>query len=322
MIVEEAAPLVSVIVPVRDNPEGIRALLDRLEAQTLPRHRFEVIIGDDGSRAGSLADVSAPDGRIRVVSGHARTSYAARNQAAAAARGAVLAFTDSDCRPEPRWLEEGLEALEGADIVAGRVVFRAPPRPTLWSVLTVDMYLDQERNVRRSRAVTANLLVRRESFDAWGRFDPSLPSGGDYDFVLRAVGQGARLVYAPEAIVAHPTVDDARTFFRKVWRTNRWAAVRRTRTDYRIGLRSVLTFVPVVGVALARRHALRPARRLASAPLRDAGIAVSVWDEFLAVAALYTLVGYVSSVARLCGWLEARRGERRRATGAWSSAIR
>ena len=303
-------PLVSVIVPVRDNPGGVRALLGRLGAQTLAADRFEVVIGDDGSTPGSLAGIATADGRIRVVAGAPRTSYAARNRAAAAARGAVLAFCDSDCLPDRRWLEEGLAALESADMVAGEVTFVAPARPTLWSVLTVDMYLDQERNVHRSRAVTANLFVRRGDFEAWGRFDPSLPSGGDYELALRAVAGGARLAYAPGAIVYHPTVDDGWAFLRKVWRTNRWAAVRRTRAGYRVRLRSALTFVPVLGVALARQEALRPVRRLADARLRAAGLTVSGWDEARALALMYTLVGYVSSLARLRGWLGARRGDR------------
>ena len=40
------------------------------------------------------------------------------NLLAAAARGDVLSFTDRDCRPHARWLEEGLAALDRADIVA------------------------------------------------------------------------------------------------------------------------------------------------------------------------------------------------------------
>jgi hypothetical protein len=296
-------PGVSVIVPVRDNPAGVRALLERLDAQTLGPDRFEVVIGDDGSRPGSLAGVPTADGRVRVVAGSPRTSYAARNRAAAAARGAVLAFIDSDCLPDARWLEEGLAALEGADIVAGEVSFIPPARPTVWSLLTIDTFLDQERNVRRSRAVTANLLVRRGDFEAWGRFDPRLASGGDFEFVLQAVGRGARLAYAPRAVVYHRTLDDGRAFLRKVWRTNRWAGIRRARAGYLVWLRSALSVVPVLGVMLARREVLRPARRLAHARLRAAGLTVGWRTELRALAILYGLVGYVSSFARLCGWL-------------------
>jgi glycosyltransferase involved in cell wall biosynthesis len=68
------APLVSVIVPVRNNAAGVEALLASLEAQTVRREAFEVIIGDDGSDDRSVERFATRDGRIRVESGPPRTS--------------------------------------------------------------------------------------------------------------------------------------------------------------------------------------------------------------------------------------------------------
>lgn len=303
------APLVSVVVPVRDNPAGVAALVRRLETQTLGVDRFEVVIADDGSseRLG-LTEVDRP--HVRVIRGPRRTSYAARKRGVAVATGSVLAFCDSDCLPDPEWLAAGLAALGDADIVAGEVMPVAPSRPTPWSLLSADMFLDQRRNVTRSRAATANLFVRRRDFEAWGGFDPALPSGGDFEFVLRAVGQGARLAYAPAAVVRHPTLDGGRAFLCKVWRTNRWAAVHRSRAGYRVGPWHALTLVPVLGVALTRRDALRPPWRLDRARLRAAGLDPSAWDELRGLAMLYTIVGAAASLARLSGWAVWRAGAR------------
>jgi GT2 family glycosyltransferase len=232
------------------------------------------------------------------------------------AHAPVLAFCDSDCLPEPGWLVEGLTALEGTDIVAGDVTFVPPIQPTVWSLLTIDMFLDQERSVRLSRAVTANLFVRRRDFARWGPFDESLASGGDFAFVLGAVDQGARLAYASRAIVRHPTLDDQRAFLRKIWRTSRWAAIRRTRAGWRPQLASVATLVPVLGVALARRHALRSAGSLERSRLRAAGLTPSWWSGARALFVLYAWVGWVATLARLCGWLEARRPATESGSGA------
>ena len=79
----ETPPLVSVVVPVRDDPGGIRALLERLDAQTLSAERFEVVIGDDGSRP-PLSPIGAAYG-TRIEAGPRRSSYAARNRAVRAA---------------------------------------------------------------------------------------------------------------------------------------------------------------------------------------------------------------------------------------------
>jgi glycosyltransferase involved in cell wall biosynthesis len=292
---------VSVIVPVRDNRDGIAQLLACLGAQTLPRDRFEVVIGDDGSQTGSLLDFETSDGSVRVLPGPPLTSYAARNRAARSATGRVLAFCDSDCLPEPTWLEEGLAALKAVDLVAGEVVFIAPERPTVWSLLTVDMFLDQGRNVRLSRAVTANLFVARKTFDGCGGFDESLPSGGDYDFVARSVARGARLAYAPRAIVRHPTLDDRSSFLRKVWRTNWWSAARRARDGERMHWPGVLTFVPFLGTALARKQALRPILRLCRARLEVSGLRPSWRDDARALVVLYFFVAFVEDLGRIRG---------------------
>jgi glycosyltransferase involved in cell wall biosynthesis len=296
-----------VVVPVRDNPDGIRELIGRLEAQTLARAAFEVVIGDDGSDPASLTGLETADGWLRVIRGAPRTSYAARNRAAAAARGRVLAFCDSDCLPAATWLEQGVAALEETDIAAGEVTFIAPARATAWSLLTVDMFLDQERNVLLSRGVTANLFMRRRLFATLGGFDETLPSGGDYDLVSRAVQDGARLTHAPGAVVGHPTLDERRPFLRKIWATNRWSAVRRARAGERPELIGLLTFVPVVGVALARRHALRPVWRLCRPRLEACGLEAGWRQDLRALPFLYFIVAYVAGLGRTRGWLEGRR---------------
>ena len=298
--------MISVIVPVRNNPAGIRELLDRLAVQTLPRDCFEVVIGDDGSRPGTLAGAVRRDEWVRVTRGSPQTSYAARNRAARTARGGVLAFCDSDCLPEPTWLEQGLAALKRAEVVAGEVTFVLPDSPTVWSLLTVDMFLDQERNVLFGRGVTANLFVRRGLFDELGGFDEALPSGGDYDFVRRSVELGKSLAYAPTVVVRHPTLDGPWPFLRKVWGTNRWAAVRRARAGEHPDLIGVLSFVPGLGVALARRQALRPVLSLSRGRLAVAGLRPRPWYDLRAMAVLYLLVSYVAGLGRARGWIEGR----------------
>ncbi len=312
-------PLVTVIIPVRDDPAGIRQVLVCLKKQTLPGNRFEVIIGDDGSRPDLAPDTATRNLDVKRVTGPPLTSYAARNLAARQARGQVLAFCDADCLPEPTWLEGGLAMLEGADLVAGEVQFRAPDRPTMWSLLTIDLFLDQKQNVSLSRGVTANLIVRRNDFENMGGFDQSLPSGGDYDFVGRMVDSGARLRFGPNAVVGHPTMDQARPFLSKIFRTNLWSGVRRARNKDRFDLAGILVLVPVLGVMLARRNALRPAFDLQQERLRASNVKPRWRERILAVAALYCVICFVAVAGRSLGWLKGARLARQGAGPVYST---
>jgi GT2 family glycosyltransferase len=307
-----AAPAVSVIVPVRHDAAGCRALVEALGHQSLPADRFEILIGSDGPPMPAVAALATPDGRVRVLAGAASTSYAARNRAAAAAEGAALAFCDTDCLPDPDWLAEGLAALAAADLAGGQVIYRAPNHPTVWSRLTTDLFLDQERNIQRSRAVTANLFVTRAAVLRIGGFDGSLPSGGDFAFAQAAAAEGLRLVYAPRAIVRHPTMDAPRAFFRKVWRTNRWSAVRRRREGGRVPAAVAFGILPIAGSLLVRRQTLRHPLRLDRGRLEAAGIRTTGWDEAAAMALVHLVVMPAANVARLAGWLDRRLRRRRR----------
>jgi len=306
-------PLISVIVPVRNNAMGIAHVLACLEIQTLAADYFEVIIADDGSQPGQVPQVDSPEGRLRMVRCPPRTSYAARNTASLSARGAVLAFCDSDCLPDPRWLEEGLAAAAGAELAAGQVVFVPPAQPTLWSLLTIDMFLDQERDVRQSCAVTANLFVHRALFERLRGFDESLASGGDYDLVYRAVKAGARLVYAERATVRHPTMDTGRELLKKVWYTNYWAGVRAARRPGfqapRLARRG--SIIPVAGSLRARLFAARPWFGLHRPRLLASGVSPSVWDDVRATFLIQTLISCVAGLGRFAGWWKGRAMDRK-----------
>jgi GT2 family glycosyltransferase len=304
-------PLVSVIVPVRnDRGAYLRTLIEALAAQTLPRSSFEIVIGDDGSTDGSTEGLPTDDGWIRVLPGPPRNSYAARNRAARAARAPVLAFCDSDCRPEPDWLEAGLEALEDCDLAAGRIRFIVPERRTIWTLLDMDSTKDHEREVKIANAETANLFVRREVYDALAGFDDTIPEHGDFDFAIRAVASGARLVYAPQAVAWHPTRDGARPFWKMAWIMHRWYAAREVTAGRRpLGLK-VRWWVPFIHMRWRRRSGR--SFGLDRYWLGQNGVRPRFRENLLAVPLLYLVLPWFAGVAQVRGSLD---GRRLRATG-------
>jgi glycosyltransferase involved in cell wall biosynthesis len=299
-------PLVSVITPVRNRSDYLRTLLDALAEQTVPREQFEVIVADDGSTDGCTDGIETDDGWIRVVHGPPLGSYGARNLAAALARAPVLAFIDSDCKPDPRWLESGLAALETADAAAGQIRFLLPERYTPWTLVDIEATKDSEKQVRWGNAETANMWLRRDLFERLGGFDDTLPEHGDFDIAERVVAGGATLVYAPDALAWHPTRDSARAVLRMLWVMNRWYAVRVSRAGKRPVALKLRCLVPLVPTARARLR-YGSSIGLDRPRLRENGIEPTLRDELLAFPLNYLLLPYLRVAAQARGWWEGRK---------------
>lgn len=196
-------PSLTVVVPVRDDADGLRRLLASLAAQTLSPDEFEVVVVDNGSRDGSRAVAEAAGATLlsEPTPGRAR----ARNTGAAAAKGQRLAFIDADCVASPLWLETLRGAAGSAALVAGEIRVTTSDPPNAVERFELLWRFDQERAVTRGWAATANLLVDRGAFDAIRGFDTAYRSiGEDADFCMRARRAGFQLAYCGEAIVEHP----------------------------------------------------------------------------------------------------------------------
>jgi GT2 family glycosyltransferase len=195
-------PEISVIVPVRNGARSIPALLRSLDAQTLAREGFEVIVVDNGSTDGT-AKVAADHG-ARVLREAVANRSRARNRGAAEATASVFAFTDADCVAAPGWLEALLACRSLAPLVAGEVRTTVSARPNPVERFEALWRFGQESWVKQGWAATANLLVHRDAFEAIGGFDPTWRHiGEDVDFCFRARDAGYAIGYCAEAVVEH-----------------------------------------------------------------------------------------------------------------------
>jgi glycosyltransferase involved in cell wall biosynthesis len=217
-----ANPLVSVILPVYNDPERLRKCLATLEAQTYPGDRYEVIVVDNGSDE-SLEPLTAAFPHVRLTTAGHPGSYAARNRGLALARGEVIAFTDADCLPAHDWIEKGVAAL-GAEpncgLVGGKVevFFRDPQRPTAVELYeSITGFLQRDYVEQAQFAATANVFTFRSVVERVGPFEEALKSCGDLEWGQRVYAHGYRIVYADDVRVAHP----ARSSYGEVYRRAR-----------------------------------------------------------------------------------------------------
>ena len=94
---------VSIVVPIRDAVADLPQLTRALSQQTLPAEHVELLMVDNGSADDTVPwlEANLPANARLLHSDHLHNAYAARNVGIRHARGPVVAFTDSDCHPEP-----------------------------------------------------------------------------------------------------------------------------------------------------------------------------------------------------------------------------
>lgn len=214
----ERTPLVSVIIPHYQDIENLRECLDLLARQTLKADQFEIIVSDNMSPIGIDAVRSAIADRSRLVISSVKGAGPTRNAGAAAARGKALAFIDSDCRPEPQWLAEGLAALETHAVVGGtvHVLVRDRSRMSGAEAFEAVFAFDFRRYIEeKGFSGSGNLFVRREVWERVGGFRASVSE--DVDWSWRAREAGFPVVFAERAAVWHPARETFAELKRK-WR--------------------------------------------------------------------------------------------------------
>ena len=143
--------------------------------------------------------------RARLIAVEQRGAGPARNGAVASSNGEILAFVDSDCRPDPEWIEQGLAALAKYDIVGGRVdvLVQNPDRISAAEAFErVFAFNIEDYLTRKGFVGSGNLFCNRNVFDRVGGFGTGLSE--DVDWSHRAAALHFTIGYAPRAIVGHP----------------------------------------------------------------------------------------------------------------------
>lgn len=109
-----ADPLVTIIIPMRNEEAGIADCLATVRANTLPDGEIEILVldGESTDRSATIvAGIAAEDPRVRLLPNPARLQADAFNIGLAAARGEFIVRMDAHTRYAPDYVQESVRVL-------------------------------------------------------------------------------------------------------------------------------------------------------------------------------------------------------------------
>ena len=219
-------PLVSVIIPNKDEKETLQTCLEMLEKNT-GYQNFEIIIVENNSTTDEIfryyKELSG-NRKIHLLRWGKEFNYSAINNFAVAhAKGEYLLFLNNDVKSiNPDWLEEMLGVCQRPEVggVGAKLIY---PDNTIQHAgcvigmggiaghMFVDMpadrtgYLHKASLLQDMSAVTAAcLLMKKEVFEQAGGFTEELAVAfNDVDLCLKVRKNGYLIVYDPYAKLYH-----------------------------------------------------------------------------------------------------------------------
>lgn len=212
----EDMPMISVLVCSYNGSSTIRDTMEGLQRLEYPN--YEVIVVNDGS-TDRLADIVS-EYPVTLINTPNRGLSNARNMAARAAKGEIIAFIDDDAYPDPHWLQYlayayahsqhggmgGPNIAPDEDGPIAHCVANAPGGPV--HVLTTDEIAEHIPG--------CNMSFRRSVYLEVGGCDPIYRAAGDdVDLCWRIQEAGHTIGYHPSALVWHHRRNSLKAYWKQ-----------------------------------------------------------------------------------------------------------
>ncbi|WP_227776124.1 glycosyltransferase [Haladaptatus pallidirubidus] len=289
-------PFVSVIIPVYNDPRGIRMTLDAVTNQTYSPEGYEILVADNGSTDNTRDVVRKyserfPDLVHLLVEDEVQGPAAARNAAIPRANGSLLAFIDADMTVEETWLEDAVASMESNDwdyMGCNVEIYIEDGKDTLTAKYNqifgfpIRKYIEEQQF-----SGTGCLVVRDTVFDEVGDFDERLFSGEDQEFGNRVYDAGFDQHYQPAITMYHPARSSLLELLKKHFRLGRGRAQMQRYHPERVEKPSLLNprnYLPP--------HPIRFYKRITSS-------ASLAWHEIL----LLFFIAYLKRLSATSGWV-------------------
>jgi glycosyltransferase involved in cell wall biosynthesis len=230
-------PLVSIVIPSRNEEQFISKCLDSIVASDYPHDRLEVLVVDGMSsdRTPAIVEEYAQQyGFFRVVPNPRRITPVAFNLGIEHSHGELVMIMSAHASYAPDAIRKCAEysKLYKADNVGG--MWRIEPRDgTLFSKAAAAAlsnrfgvggveYRTTEDKTPRWVDTAAYGCYRREVFDRIGTYNEQLVHGQDFELNLRLRHSGSATLLAPDVEITYFARTELRSFFKRAIRGGDW----------------------------------------------------------------------------------------------------
>lgn len=191
-------PLISCIVPVYNGEKYLGEAIESILKQSY--RRVEIIVADDGSTDGTASIAARYGEQVRYLRQANAGTAAARNLGVRVAKGEFFAFLDAD----DVWPSDKLDRQMARFQAHPELDFCIAHVQNFW----IPQLIEEEKQFRDHRIAkalpgysTGTLLVRRDFFDAVGKFNTAIKHADDTEWFLRATEQGAVMELLPDVLL-------------------------------------------------------------------------------------------------------------------------
>jgi glycosyltransferase involved in cell wall biosynthesis len=207
-----SAPRVSVVIPTHGRGSVLDGCLRSLVSVDFARDAYEVIVVDAASPDDTPVVIQrwAADSRVvRYLRVEGRDANAARNAGIGGARAELVALIDDDVVVPPGWLGA---LWDGAGRWPSVHCFGGPVRPMLEDRVPATCAVHELAGLAIDEGPLehevgevwgCNMALRRSAFGLAGPFREGLARQQEWEWEMRLLAAGGRMVYLPEVWLWH-----------------------------------------------------------------------------------------------------------------------
>lgn len=230
-------PVVTMIVPCRNEVKFIGGCLNSIIANSYPKDRLEVLVVDGMSQDGTRAIVASYEEKypfVRLLDNSKKIIPAAVNIGIRHANGAIIMKIDAHSSYPKDYISKSVEFLTkfDADNVGG--ILKIKPREETTIARAIALVLSHpfgsgsayvKIGAKEPRwADTASFgCYRKEVFQEIGLWNESLAGSSDMDFNSRLRRNGGKILLVPEIVTDYYADPDLKSFWKHNFADGVWA---------------------------------------------------------------------------------------------------